>query len=38
VRIHIGCQLGFDFPQNTPMIATLNVHFSRISELERPII
>ena len=36
MRIHIGCELRFEFPQTTPMIATLNVHFSRVSELERP--
>src|ERR1019366_4979858 len=36
MRIHVGCELSFDFPQTTPMIATLNVHFSRFSDLERP--
>jgi hypothetical protein len=36
MRIHIGCELCFEFPQTTPMILTLNVHFSRVSELERP--
>ena len=36
MRIHVGCELGFDFPQTVPMIATLNVHFSRFSDLERP--
>jgi hypothetical protein len=36
MRIHVGCELRFEFPQTTPMIATLNVHFSRVSELERP--
>ena len=36
MRIHVGCKLRFEFPQTTPMIATLNVHFSRISALERP--
>src|ERR1700683_954251 len=36
MRIHLGCELRFEFPQPTPMIATLNVHFSRASELERP--
>ena len=35
MRIHVGCQLSFDFPQTTPMIATLSVHFSRFSDLER---
>src|SRR5436190_19023390 len=36
MRVHVGCELSFDFPQTTPMIATLNVHFSRFSDLERP--
>src|SRR6266566_6234227 len=36
MRIHVGCELSFDFPQTVPMIATLNVHFSRFSDLERP--
>ena len=36
MRIHVGCELRFEFPQTTPLIATLNVHFSRVSELERP--
>jgi transglutaminase-like putative cysteine protease len=36
MRIHVGSELSFDFPQTTPMIATLNVHFSRFSDLERP--
>ena len=36
MRIYLGCKLSFDFPQPTPMILTLNVHFSRVSDLERP--
>jgi hypothetical protein len=36
MRIRVGCALSFEFPQTTPLIATLNVHFSRVSELERP--
>src|SRR5579859_7388105 len=36
MRINVGCELSFDFPQTTPMIAILNVHFSRSSELEYP--
>jgi hypothetical protein len=36
MQIHVGCELSFDFPQTMPMIATLNVHFSRLSDLERP--
>ena len=36
MRIHVGCELCFEFPQTTPMIVTLNVHFSRVSELRHP--
>jgi transglutaminase-like putative cysteine protease len=36
MRIHLGCALHFEYPQTTPMIVTLNVHFSRVSELEHP--
>ncbi|WP_088346778.1 MULTISPECIES: transglutaminase family protein [Rhodomicrobium] len=36
MRIQIGCELTFEFPQVTPLIAMLNVHFSRVSDLERP--
>src|SRR5438876_7986659 len=36
MRIQVGCELSFDFPQTMPMIVTLNVHFSRFSDLERP--
>ena len=36
MRIKVGCELSFEFPQATPLIATLNVHFSRVSDLERP--
>lgn len=36
MRIHLGCEMSFDFPQQTPLIAMLNVHYSRASDLERP--
>ena len=36
MRIHVGCEVSFELSQTTPMIATLNVHFSRVSDLERP--
>lgn len=35
-RIHLGCQLTYDFPQPTAMIVMLNVHYSRVAQLERP--
>jgi transglutaminase-like putative cysteine protease len=36
MRIKVGCELTFEVPQPTPMIVMLNVHFSRVSDLERP--
>lgn len=36
MRIHLGCKMTFELPQVTPMIATLNVHSSRVSDLETP--
>lgn len=36
MRLRIGCRLAYDLPQPTPMIALLNVHFSRFGDLERP--
>lgn len=33
MRIHIGCETSFDFPRETPLIAMLNVHYSRASDL-----
>ncbi|WP_138469046.1 transglutaminase family protein [Poseidonocella sp. HB161398] len=36
MRIRLGCRFRFDLPQPTPMIALLNVHFSRVSDLEHP--
>ena len=37
MRINVGGALTYEFPQTMPMIATLNVHFSRSSDLERPV-
>lgn len=34
--ISIGCRLRFTFPQPTPLIAMLNVHHTRFTDLERP--
>ncbi|MGP8233527.1 MAG: transglutaminase-like domain-containing protein [Methylovirgula sp.] len=36
MRIKVGCDLNFEFPQPTPMIVLLNVHYSRASDLEQP--
>jgi transglutaminase-like putative cysteine protease len=36
MRILVGCEMTYDFPQVTPMIATLNVHSSRVSDMEHP--
>ncbi len=36
MRIHVGCEMTYEVGQVTPMIAILNVHSSRVSDLERP--
>jgi transglutaminase-like putative cysteine protease len=36
MQIRLGYELDYDLPQPTPMILTLNVHHSRISDLVRP--
>ncbi|PVB62080.1 transglutaminase family protein [Labrenzia sp. 011] len=36
MRISLGCRLSYQFPQATPIIAMLNVHYSRFGDLERP--
>jgi transglutaminase-like putative cysteine protease len=36
MRIRIGCEMTYELGQVTPIIAILNVHSSRVSDLERP--
>jgi transglutaminase-like putative cysteine protease len=36
MQIRVGYELQYDFPQPTPMILTLHVHYSRASDLVRP--
>jgi len=36
MRIRVGYELLYKFPQPTPMILTLGVHYSRVSDLIRP--
>ena len=36
MQIHVGYELIYDCPQPTPMILTLNVHYSRASDLVEP--
>ena len=36
MRILVGCEMTYEFPQVTPIITMLNVHSSRVSDLERP--
>ena len=36
IHIRIGYELSFTLPQVTPMILTLNVHYSRASDLVQP--
>jgi transglutaminase-like putative cysteine protease len=36
VQIRVGYELNYSFPQRTPMILTLCVHYSRASDMVRP--
>src|ERR1700692_1682274 len=36
MRILIGCEFIYYFPQATPMILTINVHYSRASDIVIP--
>jgi len=36
MRIRIGCEISYDLPMPTPMIALLNAHYSVVGRLERP--
>jgi transglutaminase-like putative cysteine protease len=36
MRIRVGCEMTYQFGQATPMIVMLNVHASRVSDLEQP--
>ncbi len=33
MQIRVGCEMTYECPQPTPMIFTLNVHFTRASDL-----
>jgi hypothetical protein len=33
MQIRVGFEMTYDCPQSTPMIFTLNVHFTRVSDL-----
>lgn len=35
MRVRLGCSLTYNFVQPTPLIALLNVHYSRFGDLER---
>lgn len=36
MHIHLGYELIYECPQPTPMILTLNIHYSRVSDLVAP--
>ena len=36
MRIRVGYELNYQLPQPTPMILTLNVHHTRVSDLVQP--
>ena len=33
MQLRVGFEMVYDFPQPTPMLLTLNIHFSRVSDL-----
>ena len=36
MRLQVGYEFGYHFPQPTPCILTLNIHYSRVGDLEFP--
>jgi transglutaminase-like putative cysteine protease len=36
MQIRVGYELKYRFPQPTPMIVTLNIHYTRVSDVVRP--
>src|SRR6266498_2368664 len=36
MQIRVGYELIYDCPQPTPMLLTLNIHYTRVSDLIRP--
>lgn len=36
MQIRVGYELTYDCPQPTPMILTLNIHYSRVSDIVQP--
>ena len=36
MRIRVGCELVYGCPQPTPMVLTVNIHYSRVSDLVQP--
>ena len=36
MKISVGFDIGYDCPQPTPMILTLSIHYSRVSDLLKP--
>jgi hypothetical protein len=33
LKLRVGYELQYEFPQPTPLIAMLNIHFSRVADL-----
>ncbi len=36
MKLRVGYELQYDFPQPTPVILMLNIHFTRVSDLAMP--
>ena len=36
MKLRVGYELLYDFPQPTPVLMMLSIHYTRVSDLERP--
>ena len=36
MKLRVGYELQYDFPQPTPLIGMLNIHYSRVADLAAP--
>ncbi len=36
MKLRVGYELQYDFPQPTPVVSMLNIHFTRVSDLASP--
>ena len=36
MKLRVGYELQYEFPQPTPLIGMLNIHYSRVADLAAP--